>query len=156
MSHGISDLTYSLIAPIAGNIPFEKVKDSYLLIHQQLSEAFRSLGIKTELFEKKCCAPGAAFFERRRGRNLFCFDSPVLHDVMLEGKKIAGAAQKRTQGYLLQQGSIAWKLLLEVCPPLSESVFFERFAQGIGDLFNLSREEVLLPAEELKNASATL
>jgi lipoyl(octanoyl) transferase len=35
-----------------------------------------------------------------------CFANPVRADVMLQGRKIAGAAQRRTRRGLLQQGSI--------------------------------------------------
>jgi lipoate-protein ligase A len=35
-----------------------------------------------------------------------CFASPVRADVLLDGRKIAGAAQRRTRRGLLQQGSI--------------------------------------------------
>ncbi len=35
-----------------------------------------------------------------------CFANPVRADVMIDGRKIAGAAQRRTRRGLLQQGSI--------------------------------------------------
>jgi lipoate-protein ligase A len=35
-----------------------------------------------------------------------CFANPVRADVMIDGRKIAGAAQRRTRGGLLHQGSI--------------------------------------------------
>jgi lipoate-protein ligase A len=35
-----------------------------------------------------------------------CFANPVRADVMMDGRKIAGAAQRRTRRGLLQQGSI--------------------------------------------------
>ena len=35
-----------------------------------------------------------------------CFANPVHADVMVDGRKIAGAAQRRTRRGLLQQGSI--------------------------------------------------
>jgi lipoate-protein ligase A len=35
-----------------------------------------------------------------------CFANPVRADVMVDGRKIAGAAQRRTRHGLLQQGSI--------------------------------------------------
>ena len=36
----------------------------------------------------------------------FCFANPVRADVLSNGRKIAGAAQRRTRRGLLQQGSI--------------------------------------------------
>jgi len=35
-----------------------------------------------------------------------CFANPVRADVMIHGRKVAGAAQRRTRAGLLQQGSI--------------------------------------------------
>jgi lipoate-protein ligase A len=35
-----------------------------------------------------------------------CFANPVRADVMMDGRKVAGAAQRRTHNGLLQQGSI--------------------------------------------------
>jgi lipoate-protein ligase A len=40
------------------------------------------------------------------GRNCSCFANPVRADVMIHGRKVAGAAQRRTHAGLLQQGSI--------------------------------------------------
>ncbi|OGW89722.1 MAG: hypothetical protein A3A73_04525 [Omnitrophica bacterium RIFCSPLOWO2_01_FULL_50_24] len=63
----------------------------------------------------------------------YCFDTPVRYDVMLCGEKIAGAGQRRSRGYLLQQGSIAWRSLTERVPMLSESAFTMRFALSLAD-----------------------
>jgi lipoate-protein ligase A len=54
---------------------------------------------------------------------------------MLNGRKIAGGAQKRSRGYLLHQGSIAWDVLSEASPDLSERDFSECFANQIAQLF---------------------
>ena len=40
------------------------------------------------------------------GYNEHCFANPVRADVMMNGRKIAGAAQRRTRSGLLHQGSI--------------------------------------------------
>ena len=58
-----------------------------------------------------------------------CFANPVRADVMIDGRKIAGAAQRRTRRGLLQQGSIQGiefgKSLTEQfaqrCPPTAAS-----------------------------------
>jgi lipoate-protein ligase A len=46
-----------------------------------------------------------ALIERRYSQNE-CFANPVPADVLVNGQKIAGAAQRRTRTGLLQQGSI--------------------------------------------------
>jgi lipoate-protein ligase A len=55
--------------------------------------------------------------------NKSCFANPVRSDVMIDGRKIAGAAQRRTRRGLLQQGSIQGVEL--------ESKFAERFLQAL-------------------------
>src|SRR5947209_380408 len=66
---------------------------------------------------------------RRRSREpaiserTYCFASPVHADVMLNGRKIAGAAQRRTRRGLLQQGSIQGVDL--------ENDLAERFARAL-------------------------
>lgn len=43
--------------------------------------------------------------KRRRGSSA-CFENPVRHDILIDSRKIAGAAQRRTKRGLLHQGSI--------------------------------------------------
>jgi len=53
--------------------------------------------------------PGGATVAARTGISdggYGCFANPVRADVMIDGRKIAGAAQRRTRRGLLQQGSI--------------------------------------------------
>ena len=53
--------------------------------------------------------PGSATVATRTGicdAGYSCFANPVRADVMIDGRKIAGAAQRRTRRGLLQQGSI--------------------------------------------------
>ena len=53
-----------------------------------------------------------------------CFANPVRNDLLLDGRKVAGAAQRRTRGGFLHQGSIQLR-------GLSES-FRNRFAGALG------------------------
>ena len=56
-----------------------------------------------------------------RGYN--CFANPVRADVTIDGRKVAGAAQRRTRAGLLQQGSVQYVDL--------ENGLAERFAQAL-------------------------
>jgi lipoate-protein ligase A len=49
---------------------------------------------------------GLAYARERARAPQMCFSNPVRADVLLNGQKIAGAAQRRTRRGLLQQGSI--------------------------------------------------
>jgi lipoyl(octanoyl) transferase len=101
--HG-DDLTYSIVIP-AGDPAFDESSiATYERIHRALCAALANRDQALEL------APVATFNHRRTGdrRSLDndCFANPVRADVMLNGRKIAGAAQRRTRRGLLQQGSI--------------------------------------------------
>jgi lipoate-protein ligase A len=69
-----------------------------------------------------------------------CFANPVHADVMLNGRKIAGAAQRRTRRGLLQQGSIQGVDL--------ENDLAERFAHAL----SVNRSERQMSKEVLDRA----
>ena len=154
--HGSSDLTYALITPLSRQTILKKVQESYYLIHEELCRALGHFGIATELFEKKCSVAKELDSACKTERISFCFDSPVLFDVMLSGKKIAGAGQKRTQGYLLHQGSIAWKVLAEACLNLTESNFCNQFATCLSNLLRLPIEGIPSLVEEMKELAVSI
>ena len=94
--HG-ADLTYSLVIPVS-DVAFTKSSRSiYQQIHQSLCRVFLTDGKPAELLAV------AAVYDCHYND---CFENPVLADVIIDGRKIAGAAQRRTRCGLLQQGSI--------------------------------------------------
>ena len=101
--HG-DDLTYSIVIPASVPAFDESSMVIYEKIHRALCEALAGRDQGLEL------APVATLNHRRTGdrRSLDddCFANPVRADVMMDGRKIAGAAQRRTRRGLLQQGSI--------------------------------------------------
>src|SRR3989338_3455045 len=142
--HGQHDLTYSLIVPLERCKMLRRVRRSYFLIHDALKKSLQHFRIPASLFEKDCA----------NNQGTYCFDSPVKYDVMLSGKKIAGAGQKRTLGYLLHQGSIAWGELTQASSHLSESDFYCEFSTALGNLFGVQTKEIEFVAEELKEMAA--
>jgi lipoyl(octanoyl) transferase len=100
--HG-DDLTYSLVIPSGDPVFGESSMSIYQKIHRALADALASYGAPVELATVAGGVDaGAAIIDRRYS----CFANPVRADVMLDGRKIAGAAQRRTHAGLLQQGSI--------------------------------------------------
>lgn len=90
-----ADWTYSFIVPPGHEWHGLKAEESYRRIHEWISFAFAALKIETEL--APCCKkslPGQ------------CFVGHEKFDLLWNGKKIAGAAQRRNQLGLLIQGSI--------------------------------------------------
>jgi lipoate-protein ligase A len=107
--HG-RDLTYALIIP-AGHPAFAESSISiYEKNHIAIKNALARTGQHAEL------ATVAAVYDRRIQTNSAvadrryskeaCFANPVRADVIINGRKVAGAAQRRTRRGLLQQGSI--------------------------------------------------
>ncbi|MEO6970453.1 MAG: hypothetical protein ABI217_06125 [Chthoniobacterales bacterium] len=111
--HG-EDLTYALITPATDPVSAQGPTAIYSALHGAIRDALRVEGQEAELATQAEPKISEA-----------CFANPVRDDVMLLGHKIAGAAQRRTRGGFLHQGSIQ-------LPDLSVS-FRERFACGLAD-----------------------
>jgi lipoyl(octanoyl) transferase len=110
--HG-DDLTYSIVIPASDPVFAESPMSIYENVHRALVEALNGIGQAAVVaaigdrggsgyaMETGVTDPG---YSRDRGYS--CFANPVRADVMIEGRKIAGAAQRRTRRGLVQQGSI--------------------------------------------------
>jgi lipoate-protein ligase A len=92
--HG-EDLTYSVIVPAAHEFAARSARDVYRAVHETIGAALTDSGEDAAL-----AAP-----PERAGTGV-CFESPVEFDLLARGKKIAGAALRRTKSGLLLQGSI--------------------------------------------------
>jgi len=90
-----ADWTYSLAFPPGSDWYALKAVESYERVHAWIRDAFKQLGIVTELAPTcRECGPGQ------------CFEGWEKFDVLWSGRKIAGAAQRRTRDGLLIQGSV--------------------------------------------------
>lgn len=92
--HG-EDLTYSIVIPASDPLFLESSMSIYEKIHNAIRAALVANGQSAQL-----AANGAPKISDS------CFANPVRADVMLNGHKVAGAAQRRTRRGLLQQGTI--------------------------------------------------
>jgi lipoate-protein ligase A len=92
--HG-TDLTYSIVIPASDAAFSESAMSIYEKIHDALRAAFAANGQRVEL-----AMNGLPKISES------CFANPVRADVLSNGRKVAGAAQRRTRRGLLQQGSI--------------------------------------------------
>jgi lipoate-protein ligase A len=99
--HG-EDLTYAIVVPANDPAFLSSSRMLYERIHIALRCAlYVTAASVAALYERRT---NSATVTDRRYNN--CFANPVDGDVMLDGRKIAGAAQRRTRTGLLQQGSI--------------------------------------------------
>lgn len=120
------DWTYSLAVP-PGHPWYElSAVESYQRVHHWLQAAFGTLGLKTEL--APCCDPQGP------GR---CFVGAERFDLLYQGRKLAGAAQRRNRMGLLIQGSVqpaprgidraAWEAALGAVASESSGIRWEPF-----------------------------
>ena len=102
--HG-DDLTYSIIIPAHDEMFVQSSAFIYAAIHSALCDVLDNLGLRAALVgPTDPDDAGAAVNDR--GYNGVCFANPVRADVLVNGRKVAGAAQRRTRAGLLHQGSI--------------------------------------------------
>ena len=141
--HG-GDLTYSVAVPASDSAFGGSSISIYEKIHHALCDALNANGERA--FVAGGVDPGPVVSTTRAaltasGYN--CFANPVRADVMIDGRKIAGAAQRRTRSGLLQQGSIQGVNL--------ENDLAERFAHALSHNCNERKvdEEMLNRAREL-------
>jgi len=100
--HG-DDLTYSIMIPASDPAFSESSIWIYEKIHRALADALNGVGERAVLAGSARCADRTS---QRGVATSNCFTNPVRADVIMDGRKIAGAAQRRTRRGLLQQGSI--------------------------------------------------
>jgi len=93
------DVTYTVVLPPTHRIARECPQESYNILHRCIVSALKSLGIPASLAPNQ--KPGSP-----RPNASACMTNPTRFDVMFDGRKIAGAAQRRTKTGLLHQGSI--------------------------------------------------
>jgi len=137
--HG-ADLTYSIVIPANDPVFAQSSIAIYEKIHRALAEALNGNCRRAELVGSARCADRTP---QRAVPTNNCFANPVRADVMLDDRKIAGAAQRRTRRGLLQQGSIqgidiktdlAQKFAQAMSANCSESVVREEILQRAGEL----------------------
>jgi lipoate-protein ligase A len=123
--HG-DDLTYSIAIPVSDAAFSESSISIYEKIHRALIDALAANGECAELASLAGVTDtGIAITDR----GYDCFEKPVRADVMVNGRKVAGAAQRRTRVGLLHQGSLQG---VDLGNDLAD-----RFAKGLSNSCNM-------------------
>ena len=97
--------TYALAAPMADPAWGGSQTAAYERVSGLLVASLRRLGIPASLARRRRRVPA----DGPRGASAPatpCFASAARHEVVLDGRKLIGSAQRRTRGALLQQGSL--------------------------------------------------
>jgi len=106
------EVTYAVIAPL-GAMFGTSVSDNYRVIADVLQGVLRDFGLPAML------VPGKA--RGQQGRAV-CFTAPAQHELLIDGCKVAGCAQKRRGSAFLQHGSLPLELNLAVLQRLLPAV----------------------------------
>ena len=97
------ELTYSVIVPESHpNMP-STITEAYRVISEGILEGFKLLG-----FDAYFAIPRSKEEREKlkQPRSAVCFDAPSWYELVVEGRKIAGSAQTRQKGVILQHGSL--------------------------------------------------
>jgi lipoate-protein ligase A len=115
------DWTYALVLPAAHPLAKARACESYRIIHEALAKALAESGTSCTLQIAKCASGGSRALS-------VCFEQPETFDIVRfgDGRKIAGAAQKRTREGLLFQGSVARDAVAEMADWSKLGVSFSR------------------------------
>jgi lipoyl(octanoyl) transferase len=97
----VEDTTYTVVVPPAHKLRAMKTADAYCALHKAVAAAFES---QTALHDAPLRSPQGQYE---------CFQKPVHGDVVADGRKLAGGAQRRTKFGMLHQGSIAGRISAE-------------------------------------------
>ncbi|MFX3622573.1 MAG: biotin/lipoate A/B protein ligase family protein [Ectobacillus sp.] len=104
------ELTYSVIVPEEHEKMPKTVTEAYRVISQGLLEGFKFLGLDAYFAVPKTEQDREAL---KNPRSAVCFDAPSWYEIVVEGRKIAGSAQTRQKGVILQHGSIPLEIDLD-------------------------------------------
>lgn len=142
------ELTYSIIVSESDPRIPRNVTEAYRELSLGLLHGFRNLGLDAQMTrldsdqeKRPLGSVGSAA----------CFDSPSWYELVVEGKKIAGSAQTRQRGVVLQHGAILLEfdaqLLVSVLKCRSEELraklagTLSRKAVAINDLLRASGKQ---------------
>jgi len=98
-----NDLSYSIVCKKDNSVFGGNVFKTYMKSSSILVEAARLLGIDAEIVKAKSGS----------GRSPLCFQSKSRYEIVSNGKKIIGSAQKREGEFVLLQGSISLDIARE-------------------------------------------
>ena len=90
------DWTYTLAIPTAISLSQDPASDTYRRIHEAFMAALEARGVPGATLQPESVSDGMGV----------CFIEPARFDVVWQGQKVAGAAQRRTKVGLLHQGSV--------------------------------------------------
>ncbi|MGH7197606.1 MAG: lipoate--protein ligase family protein [Candidatus Omnitrophota bacterium] len=132
------DITFSLSLRNPNPYVPSETKSSYLKINEALWAGFRKSGSKIDFADCKTAAPLG------RGGDRVCFEAPSCYDLLLGGKKVVGASQRRKNGLILHQSTVFMKG--------DREELISQMLEGFREKWDVTFEEGPLTEKELKKA----
>ena len=138
----VGDIAYSIAVP-ASAVPGELL-DCYHLLCEPILDAFDRLGIDADYVEEAV----PALYEPA----CYLRELHPAHDIVADGRKVAGNAQYRTRDAVVQHGSLTFSvdadahLATFANPPATPETFRERVV-GIDELADVDRAEAVRALE---------
>ncbi|MET3506995.1 lipoate-protein ligase A [Halalkalibacter oceani] len=97
------ELTYSVIVSEEHPDMPATVTEAYRVISQGILEGFTDVGLEAYFSIPRTEEELSSL---KNPRSAVCFDAPSWYELVVEGRKVAGSAQTRQKGVILQHGSI--------------------------------------------------
>jgi lipoyl(octanoyl) transferase len=97
------ELTYSVIVPESHPRMPKTVTEAYRIISEGILKGFHQLGLEAYFAVPKTSEERDLL---KSPHSAVCFDAPSWYELVVEGRKVAGSAQTRQKGVILQHGSI--------------------------------------------------
>jgi lipoyl(octanoyl) transferase len=97
------ELTYSVIVSEEHPDMPKTVTEAYRVISEGILKGFHQLGMEAYFAVPKTAEERESL---KNPRSAVCFDAPSWYELVVEGRKVAGSAQTRQKGVILQHGSI--------------------------------------------------
>jgi len=132
------DLTFSLSLPNPNPFLAGDVKSSYLKINEALRAGLKGDCPDIDYADCRTVPSGRAKGDR------VCFEAPSCYDLLLRGKKIVGASQRRKDGVVLHQSA--------VFADLPREILVQRIVEGFQEKWKVDFKKAPLTEEELSCA----
>jgi lipoyl(octanoyl) transferase len=97
------ELTYSVIVSEEHPEMPQTVTEAYRVISEGVLRGFQKLGLEAYFAVPRTDEEKSAL---KSPRSAVCFDAPSWYELVVEGRKVAGSAQTRQKGVILQHGAI--------------------------------------------------
>lgn len=97
------ELTYSVIVSEEHPEMPQTVTEAYRVISEGVLRGFQKLGLEAYFAVPRTTEEREAL---KSPRSAVCFDAPSWYELVVEGRKVAGSAQTRQKGVILQHGAI--------------------------------------------------